>query len=120
MYTCNTSLCATITKLAGENTYGARSVTSLIQFSAKDRDPRRRQFWFGGRSEGELQASGPRRGVAGGRLRAVPQEEGPAGVPPRRPGEDGRRRAIPEGRLPDRCHRPGLLRAAEERLPNVH
>jgi hypothetical protein len=115
MYTCNTSLCATITKLAGENTYGARSVNSLIQFSAEDRDPRQ-QLWFGGRSEGELQASGTRRDAAGGRRGA----EGPAGVPPRRPGKDGRRCAVPEGRFPSRCHRPGLLRATEERLPNVH
>jgi hypothetical protein len=32
MYTCTTSLCATITKLAGENPHGACSIASLIQF----------------------------------------------------------------------------------------
>jgi hypothetical protein len=32
MYTCTTSLCATITKLAGENPHGAGSIASLIQF----------------------------------------------------------------------------------------
>jgi hypothetical protein len=32
MHTCTTSLCATITKLAGENPHGAGSFASLIQF----------------------------------------------------------------------------------------
>jgi hypothetical protein len=71
-------------------------------------------------SEGELQAAGPRRGAAGGRRGAVPEEEGPAGVPPRGSGEDGRCGAVPEGRVPGRRHRRGLLRAAEGRLPDVH
>ena len=64
--------------------------------------------------------AGPRRGAAGGRRGAVPAEEGPAGVPPRGSGEDGRGGAVPEGRVPGRRHRRGLLRAAEGRLPDVH
>jgi hypothetical protein len=73
-----------------------------------------------GRSEGELQTAGPRRGSAAGGRGAVPREEGTAGDPPRRPGEDGRGGAVPEGRVPGRRHRRGLLRAAEGRLPDVH
>ncbi|KQJ97316.1 hypothetical protein BRADI_3g30047v3 [Brachypodium distachyon] len=85
MYTCATSLCASITKLAGR-----------------------------------LPEAGDRRGAVGGRRREVPEAADPARVPPRGPGEDGRRGAVPEGRLPGRNHRRGLLLAGEGCLPYVH
>ncbi|XP_062205613.1 uncharacterized protein LOC133907565 [Phragmites australis] len=36
------------------------------------------------------------------------------------PAKTARRRAVPEGRVPGRRHRRGLLLVAEERLPDVH
>lgn len=78
--------------------------------------PKLQTFGF---SEGELQAAGPRRGAAGERSGAVPAAEGPAALPPRRPHEDGCRGAVPQGRVPGRHHRRGLLRASQGRLPDV-
>jgi len=72
-----------------------------------------------GCSEGELQAAGPRRGATGGHSGALQAEEDPAALPARRPDEDGRGGAVPEGRVPGRHHRRGLLRTAQGRLPDV-
>lgn len=120
MYTCNTSLCATITKLAGE-THVAIPLSPWVMLRlcggmTGSVPPKLQTFGF---SEGELQAAGPRRGAAGGRSGAVPAAEGPAALPPRRPHEDGRRGAVLQGRVPGRHHRRGLLRASQGRLPDV-
>lgn len=60
-------------------------------------------------SEGELPEAGPGRGAAAGRRGQVPEAAGPAGVHPRRSGEDNRGGALPEGRVPGRRHHRGLL-----------
>lgn len=72
-----------------------------------------------GCGEGELQAAGPRRGATGRRIGTVPVEEDLATLPPCRPDKDVHGSAFPEGRVPDRHYRRGLLRTAQGRLPDV-
>uniref|UniRef100_A0A452YJY5 Uncharacterized protein n=1 Tax=Aegilops tauschii subsp. strangulata TaxID=200361 RepID=A0A452YJY5_AEGTS len=113
MYTCATSLCASITKLAGETLALILPPCPVEAFGLNSWPVR-------ACSEGELPEAGPGRGAAAGRRGQVPEAAGPAGVPPRRPGEDGRGSALPEGRVPGGRHHRGLLLRTEECLPDVH